>query len=215
MKMVIAGATGLVGNLVHSNLMSKDGLSILTLTRKESLLKTPHQNKVINWKDWKPEDLQAEVFICCLGTTIKDAGSQEAFKEVDYDYILKFAQAAKLSHASKFILISANGANPDSSIFYNKIKGETETSIKELNLENLAILRPSLLIGNRTKKRRGEQVAQNIMPYFDFLLQGPLKKYQSISAQKVADAITWLALNSWQGTQIIESDQMNCSSFML
>jgi len=208
MEIVIAGATGLVGSLVLKQALTKKDMSITTLTRRELKTDPTHHNLVIDWDTWNPKAFEADIFICCLGTTIKDAGSKENFKKVDYEYVKLFAQAAKLSHAKKFIFISANGADPSSRIFYNQIKGETEQMLQDFDFAGLALLRPSLLIGERKEKRPMEQLAQEIAPFFDFLLQGPLKKYQTISASNVADVITSLCTSSWNGLKIVESDEM-------
>ena len=208
MNIVIAGATGLVGGLALSEMLTKENFEITTLTRRELNTDPPHNNVVIDWNSWTGQELIGEVFICCLGTTIKEAGSKENFKKVDYEYVKLFAQSAKRSQAHKFIFISANGADPESSIFYNQIKGETETMLQSLDFPSLAILRPSLLIGDREQERPMEQLAQDIAPYFDFLLRGPLKKYQTISASTVAHVITSLCTSSWNGLKIVESDEM-------
>ena len=213
MKVVLAGATGLVGSIVLNELLEKVSLEVITLTRRPLSPSPNHHNILIDWKQWHPVDLDADIFICCLGTTIKSAGSKEAFKEVDYSYIKKFAEAAALSRAKRFILISANGAHPDSAFFYNRVKGETELMLQDFRIPNTAILRPSLLIGDRTEKRPAEKVAQALFPKINPFLLGPLKKYQSIKATKVAADILWLVENDWKGLKIIESDQLNATPF--
>ena len=208
MNIVIAGATGLVGGLVLKEILTKKNVSITTLTRRELKTDPDHHNLIIDWDSWKATSFEADIFICCLGTTIKDAGSKENFKKVDYEYVKLFAQSAKQSRAQKFIFVSANGADPDSRIFYNQVKGEAETMLQSFDFPSLALLRPSLLIGDRKEKRPMEQLAQEIAPYFDFLLQGPFKKYQTIHASKVAHVITSLCTSSWNGLKIVESDEM-------
>jgi len=210
-RIALAGATGLVGNCVLNSLKKLPDHHTISFTRKEitpSDHSVQHENRVINWDEFDFSAIEADLFICCLGTTIQAAGSQENFRKVDYTYVKKFAEMAQSSQAKKFIVISANGAHPQSKIFYNRTKGEIEETLKEMNFPSLAILRPSLLIGERTEKRKAEAFAQKIMPYFDLLLQGPLKKYQSISAEAVAKTIIELLDFSWSGELILESDQI-------
>jgi uncharacterized protein YbjT (DUF2867 family) len=212
MKVAIAGASGLIGKIVTEKLISQKHHHVLTLTRRLFLPPASHeklyQNLVMDWDHWQAQDLNAQIFICCLGTTIKKAGSQANFRKVDFEYVQKFAEAAKKSHAQKFILVSALGANEQSNIFYNKIKGETENMLMSFQFNSLAILRPSLLLGEREENRPGEKLAQKLSPIFNLLLRGPLEKYQAISADEVATVITKLVDQTWQGLKILESDQI-------
>lgn len=208
MKIVIAGATGLVGKHVLELLLNQSQNPAIALTRKAISLNPPHENKIINWETWEPENLSADVFVCTLGTTIKVAGSKENFKQVDFHYVKKFAEAAKKSNAKKFIFVSANGAYKNSLIFYNQVKGEAEVMLRDFHFDSLAILRPSLLIGEREESRPFEKWAQMILPNIDFLLQGPLKKYQTIKAITVAKKIVKLIDENWPGEIVLESDKI-------
>jgi len=208
MKIVIAGGTGLVGKNVLEQLYKQSKHQVIALTRKSLELNSPHQNQIIDWEKWQPENLEADVFICALGTTIKAAGTKENFKKVDFEYVKKFAEAAKKSQAKKFIVVSANGADKNSKIFYNQVKGEMEAMLVNLQFNSLAILRPSLLIGEREESRPMEKCAQLLMPKIDFLLQGSLSKYQTINASIVASKIIQLIEHQWQGTVILESDKI-------
>ncbi len=212
MKIALAGATGLIGNLVVQELQPKANIELTTLTRRSLSTEAPHHNIVIDWDQWEPnttkESLDADIFICCLGTTIKSAGDQESFKKVDFGYVKKFAEAAQASGAHKFIFVSANGANAQSSIFYNRVKGEAEEMLQTFKFSALAILRPSLLIGKRQEKRFSEGIAQAISPHLDFLLQGSLRRYQSIRAEQVAHVICSLCECNWQGLKVLESDSL-------
>lgn len=208
MKIALAGATGLVGQIVARKLFTQTEHAVIALTRKPMATPVPHSNLMIDWEKWEPIDLGAEVFICCLGTTIRAAGSQTAFRRVDYDYVKLFAEAAQKSNAKKFIIITANGANANSSIFYSRTKGETEEMLKSFQFPAMALLRPSLLIGERSERRTFEKLAQNFLPCLDSLLHGPLEKFQTVPAEKVADAMIKLALQEWSGLKVIESDRI-------
>ncbi len=214
MKVALAGATGLVGNLVLKQLLENQESQLITLNRRNIQSHERLENQVIDWSTWTPIGLPADIFICCLGTTIKSAGSKAAFREVDFEYVRRFAQCAKASNASKLIFISANGANSNSSIFYNRVKGEAEEMLKSFNFPSLAILRPSLLIGHRKESRFAEAIAQRVAPHLDFLLWGSFEKYQSISAEKVAQACSDLCKIEWSGNLILESDKIKSGNLL-
>jgi len=123
---------------------------------------------------------------CCLGTTIKKAKSKEAFRAVDLEAPLLLAKISKELGAQKFILVSSLGANKNSSIFYNQVKGEVEEAIKQIGFGSFHILRPSLLLGPRQEERTGEDAAKFFYKVFGFLVP---KKYQAIESIKVARAM--------------------------
>lgn len=209
---LIAGATGLVGSkLVTLLLDSNKYQRVIAITRKP--LEVSHhklENIISNFDDLEAivEKLKADDVFCCLGTTMKQAGSKAAFKKVDYEYVIRLATLSKSNNAKQFLLISAMGANKNSWIYYNKIKGQTEDKLQKLGFKSLFILRPSLIIGERNEKRTGEEVAQNIMPFLDNIMIGPLKKYASIDAQKIANKMLSLAISQLEGTHILLSDAL-------
>lgn len=199
MNISLLGATGLVGGellklLVASNKIGK----VYALTRRTLVTKSP---KLISWTDAQfdlehcdAKFYQSDVMICCLGTTIKKAGSQKNFYQTDHDLPVRAAQLFYKNHGKHFILLTAIGADPDSKIFYNRVKGETERDIQKIGFKKLSILKPSLLIGQRDEKRLGEFFAQTVVPFFDPLLIGKLKSYRSIRAVDVAKDLLALAL---------------------
>jgi uncharacterized protein YbjT (DUF2867 family) len=207
---LIAGATGLVGSKLLTLLLDSNKYQrVIAITRKP--LEVSHhklENIISNFEDLEAtaEKLKADDVFCCLGTTMKQAGSKAAFKKVDYEYVIRLATLSKSNNAKQFLLISAMGANKNSWIYYNKIKGLTEDKLQELGFKSLYILRPSLIIGERNEKRTGEEVAQNIMPFLDNIMIGPLKKYASIDAQKIANKMLSLAISQLEGTHILLSD---------
>jgi len=193
LKAVVAGATGLIGKFLIAEL-EKDSAyeSVIALTRKakENTVKTTW--KVIDF-DSKDEldnaTKGADIAFCCLGTTMKQAGSKDAFIKVDYQYVVDFAKAAKQNNARQFSVISAMGADAKSKIFYNQVKGEMEEAIQNLGFSELIIFHPSLLLGPRDENRLGEKIGTVLGKIFSPLLFGSLKKYHPIHVSKIAKAM--------------------------
>lgn len=208
----LIGATGLVGNLLLEKLAQANEVrSIKAITRKP-LDKVPFKtdNIVIDFNRMQEfaSELKADVFICCLGTTIKVAGSQEAFHRVDYDYVVQFAKIAEQNHASKFQVVSAMGADANSTVFYNRTKGEMEKKLKELKIPQIEIFQPSLILGERKDKRAFEDLAQNLAPKLGFIFKGPLQKYRPIKATDIAAAMAKTSLQSKGGQFTYSSNQI-------
>lgn len=209
---IISGASGLVGNnLLNLLLNSKKYKKVYCLVRKELAIQHPNLEQIIfdynNDNSYLNLPKADEVF-CCLGTTIKNAGSQKAFKKVDLEYPLKLAKAVLKKEAKAYHVITALGASSDSNIFYNKVKGELEDELKKLKFEQLYIYRPSLLLGNRKEQRLGEKFGTVFMKSFNFLMQGSLKKYRAIQAEDVAKAMLYAATNDLSKLKIILSDEI-------
>ena len=155
------------------------------------------------------EHFKVNCIFCCLGTTIRTAGSRDAFKKVDFTYVIESAKIGKAQGVKSFSVVSAMGANSKSRIFYNRVKGEMENALIVIGFESLQIFRPSLLLGNRKDIRRGEKVGAVISRVFSFAFIKGLKKYEPIQADLVAKAMLILAKSKVTGLQIIESNQMN------
>lgn len=163
MKAVIIGATGLVGNaLMHTLLKDASCSQVVAITRKDLKLENPKlQQIIINSLDeinMIENQIEGDAFFCCLGTTIKSAGSQENFRKVDQVAVVEFAKIAKNKRANVLVVVTAQGANSQSGIFYNKVKGEVEDSLKKLELNRLVVMRPALLIGDRVENRNLEKL---------------------------------------------------------
>ncbi len=208
----LVGSTGAVGQQVLQVLNKESQVDkIITITRKLSLNQlSKEENHVIDFSQLAnlKEKIKADVFICCLGTTIKVAGSQAGFKKVDLDYVVEFGKLAETVSAKKLLVVSSVGADAQSSIFYNRIKGEMENELKKLKIPSLEIFQPSLLIGVRTESRPGESFAQLIAPIISPLLQGSLKKYRPIKITDVARAICIRATSESQKKITYSSDQI-------
>ena len=123
---------------------------------------------------------------------------------VDLEYVKAFAHWARDSGARRFVLVSSVGANPDSSNFYLRVKGQAERAVSAIGFEQLDILRPGLLVGARSESRPGEALAQRVMPPFAFMLVGPLRKYRPISAGVVGAAMVGTALAEHSGVRVLE-----------
>jgi len=209
---LIAGATGLVGrHILHYLLQDPEYSSVTILTRRSLGLSHPKlQEHIIDFKKLEGFGpvIQGNHIFCCLGTTIKQAGSQTDFRRIDYTYPLTLARIALKNHAHQFVLISALGANKNSKIFYNRTKGELEESIRELDFPGTLIFRPSLLLGKRTEFRPGEKLGEFFLTGLTPVLQGKLKKYRGIQAQTLAVAMVEMAKVELKGLYIFESDQI-------
>lgn len=209
---IIAGATGLVGHeLLHLLLKSDTYNKVIALTRKPlEITDTKLDNEIIDFEklDTLAEVLKGDDVFCCLGTTMKKAGSKEKFKKVDYEYPLNLAAITKKQGAEQYLLISALGADKNSSVFYNKVKGEVEEGIKKLDFKSFHVFRPSLLLGPRKEDRVGEDAAKSIFKIFGFIFIGPLKKYKAIKHDKVARAMLTIASKNESGFHIHESKEL-------
>jgi uncharacterized protein YbjT (DUF2867 family) len=209
---LILGSTGLVGSsLLGLLLQDADYYKVRVLVRKQTAQSQPKLEQVV--VNFDQLSNYAELFAvdevyCCLGTTIKKAGSQEAFYKVDATYPYEAAKLAKQKGAKQFLLVTAMGADKSSGIFYNRVKGEVEEKIAALDIPSFHIFRPSLLLGERNETRTGEAIAQKVMPLFSFLMVGGLKKYKPVEGSKVARAMLQVAKQNQPGKHIFESDQL-------
>ena len=214
---LIVGTTGLIGGHCLTALLNDPAYSkVISVTRRE--LKVSHAKLISVCADFdqisalshRAEFQNSEIddVFCCLGTTIKAAGSKEAFYKVDYTYSLEFAKLAHHLHAKRFLVVSSLGADRSSKIFYSKVKGELEQALRGVGFESLKIFQPSLLLGERAQVRMGETIAQKVLPPLSFLFLGPLKKYAAIRATDVARAMLTIAKRDTSGIEVFQSDQI-------
>ncbi|WP_373514308.1 oxidoreductase [Persicitalea sp.] len=212
---LVIGATGLIGQQLVDQLLQSDQYSeVKVLVRKPFDKKHPKLVEIVyNFGQPEPNVVQGDDVYCCLGTTMKKAGSKEAFIKVDHDYPLQIARLAKQNGATQYLIVTAMGADPTSSFFYNRVKGNVEADLKEVGFAALHIFRPSLLLGNREERRLGEKIGEAVMRVFNPVMVGPLKKYRAIEASKVARAMVVAAQDPLteqvvQGVFVHESDRM-------
>ncbi len=207
---LVIGATGLIGNLLTHQLVDSSFYDkIKVLVRRPLAWQHPRLQEV-NFDFDRPNGLltQAEDVFCCLGTTMKKAGSADAFKRVDYQYPLDIARLSLDNGAKQFAIVTAMGADVGSTFFYNRVKGEVERDLLALNFPTLLIFRPSLLLGDRAGRednRLGERLAEGAMRLLSPLIPA---KYKGISASKVANAMLTTMQAQLTGRHVFESDQL-------
>ncbi|MBW4934026.1 NAD-dependent epimerase/dehydratase family protein [Marinobacter sp. F4206] len=193
MKVLVLGATGLTGAKVVEGLLERSEIeSVITPVRRKT--DTTHPRLVQHEVNFDNLEAHAGLFdvdaiVCCLGTTIKKAGSREQFRKVDYGYCLKAAELGRAAGANAFILMSAIAASSDSTIFYNRVKGELEDAVRDLGYPYLSIYHPSLLLGDRQEQRTAEALGIRLMPLVNRALVGPLEKFRGVPAATVARAM--------------------------
>ncbi len=206
---IIAGATGLVGKEILSGLLADDTVGeIHSLGRRAPGIEHPKLRvHLVDFADLPSLPSADEVYLA-LGTTIKVAGSQEAFRAVDYAANLAVAQAALAAGAKKAGLVSAMGADSRSKVFYSRVKGELEDALQKLPIDGLVVARPSLLVGNRDAlgqpSRRGEEIGFALGKALGFLIPA---NYKPIEAKTVARALL-SAVRSAKGKKVLLSGSM-------
>ncbi|MFE3870197.1 NAD(P)H-binding protein [Flavobacterium sp. ZS1P70] len=207
---LIIGSTGLIGSqLLNLLLDSNDYLKVIAFVKRDTGIKHPKLTQHVIDFD-KPETYKELIvgddFFCTIGTTITKAGSNDAFRKVDFEYPRQFATFALLNKVKQYLIISSLGADAKSGNFYLKTKGEIQDFLKDCDFESISVLQPSLLLGNRTEFRLGEKVGAFFMKTLSFLLLGNLKKYKPIEGKTVAKALVKIAQTNNKGFKIYESD---------
>lgn len=193
-RVLLVGATGLIGNAVMRRAVGDPTVQLVALTRREAPMPPGARMEmmVADPAGW-PEAVAAiapDAVICALGTTWRRAGqSEEAFRAIDHDLVLSLARAVKRVGASHFVMVSSAGADPHAKTFYLRVKGETEAAVGKLGLRRVDILRPGLLRGPRGGDRRPlERLGILASPLTDLLLQGKRRGFRSIEGVRVAEA---------------------------
>jgi uncharacterized protein YbjT (DUF2867 family) len=206
---VIAGATGLIGGECLRLLLDRYD-SVTSLVRKSTGFEHP---KLIERRiDFERLDTVevprgAHVY-CALGSTIKKAGSEAAFRRVDFDYPKMLAGRAAAAGGARFVLVSSVGANKASQSFYLRVKGELEEAVAAMPLEAALFFRPGILIGDRLEKRTGETIGIAVARALAFALVGPLRKYRAIPAGTVAAGMVSAATSDVRGVHVYHYDDI-------
>jgi len=201
---LLVGATGLVGSFLLQRLLASERYARVTVWARRDVGKTHPKLKVeiVDFERLEERRVEAEDVFCCLGTTIKQAGSQAAFRRVDYGYPVALARAAARGGAKRLLVVSALGANPDATMFYNRVKGEMEEAVRA-GVPQTILFRPSLLSGRRAEERLGEKVGLVVGS-----ILGPLLgKYRPIHADIVAAAMLNAAEED-RPSCVLESDEI-------
>lgn len=209
---LVFGSTGLTGReLTRLLLLDEHYEKIKVFVRKTTGISNSKIIEIID-KLEDPNIIAGEIvgddLYCCLGTTMKKAGSRKAFEWVDLELPVGIAAIASKNGIKKFLIVSSLGANSSSASFYMRTKGIMEKRVLKIPFQQTTIFRPSMLLGNRKEIRFGEKIGQVVFPALSFLFIGSLRKYRAIEAIKVAKAMIKLA-NSVSSTTVVESDEIS------
>jgi uncharacterized protein YbjT (DUF2867 family) len=208
---LVLGATGLVGGHCVDLLLAERTYGSVRVVGRRALARDhpKFEQHVLDLGRMRerPELFRVDDVFCCLGTTIRKAGSPEAFRQVDVEYPATAAALALDAGADQFLLVSSVGADATSRIFYNRSKGETEVGVRRLPFRAVWIVRPSLLLGKREEVRPLERLAEVILRPLTPLMRGPLERYRPVEASLVAAAMVTLALSEGTGG-ILESEEL-------
>jgi uncharacterized protein YbjT (DUF2867 family) len=207
---LVIGATGLVGSELLVQLLDDGRFErVIAFGRKGTGRSHPKlEEHAVDFdapRSWSSL-VKGDVAFSSLGTTLKQAGSQAAQKKVDYEYQFEFAKAARDNGVPSYVLVSAASADPRSRMFYSRIKGELDRDVQAIGFERVRIMRPSLLGGNRKKRRAGEQIGSVLLGAASAL--GIARKYREIGADVVAKAMIHAALDPEKGTRIFTLDEI-------
>lgn len=209
MKLILVGSTGLVGTEVLKLALENSQITqIVSFTRSHLPIHAKLKNIIVDFENL-PQDLglwKADAVICTLGTTIRSAGSKEAFKKIDHDYVVNVAKFSHQAGTPVFIYNSAKGANASSFIFYTKIKGLIEKNLIEMGFNSVVIVRPGIIGGPRKEHRAAEEVIKSLTKTFSFALP---KSWQINPAHNIAKKMIEAALSPMPGFVFIESDQLS------
>jgi uncharacterized protein YbjT (DUF2867 family) len=201
----IAGAGGLVGGFCLEALLAEDAYSRITalVRRPVEVAHSKLIQRIVNFdRMLPPGDLAEGVAFCALGTTIRKAGGQEAFRSVDFDYAVNFADWAKQAGASRFVLVSSVDAASRSGNFYLRVKGELEDRINGMGFDAVHIMRPSFLMGARAERRLGERLGIAAFRAIRFALIGGLSRYRPVEACAVGRAMVRAGLQDAVGSHV-------------
>lgn len=200
---VVAGYTGLVGRHLLTRLLddSRYAKVIVVGRRSPDVTHAKLETVISDLTDLGriTGKLAADDAFCCLGTTLRAAGSKAAFEAVDYHMVVNFARAAHAAGARRLFTVSSLSADPRSPIYYSRVKGRAEQALRETAFDTLHIVQPSLLLGDRSEKRLGEAIAQKLAPAINPLMLGRLAKYRAIRAEDVAAALVELSRREDRG----------------
>jgi uncharacterized protein YbjT (DUF2867 family) len=202
---LLAGASGFVGNLTLDALLDSSDISrVFAVTRRPLGREHPRlANRIIRFEQIESQlkGLTCHIALCCLGTTLRQAGSEQAFRQADVDVVLAFARTAKAAQAQRFVVVSSVGADPKSKNFYLRTKGEMEQALMGVGFASLDILQPSALLGWRGEIRPLEIAASALMPLVNPLLTGKREPFRGIPARTVAAAMVGVTRSGRRGVQ--------------
>jgi uncharacterized protein YbjT (DUF2867 family) len=211
---LIAGHTGLIGSQLLSILLESENYDkVITIGRRRVNIEHPKLVQLtVDFDNMDLEEQKIDDVFCALGTTMRKAGSKDKFRLVDFQYPVSMAGYFLKKGAQRFLLVSSMGADENSGIFYNQVKGEVENAISKLGYPRLDIFRPSLLLGPRGESRVAEDIGKAAMKLFGFLFIGPLKDYRAVESSKVAVAMLYFAQEEGVGSRLHLSGELQSFS---
>jgi uncharacterized protein YbjT (DUF2867 family) len=209
---IILGASGLTGSLLLDKLLMDDHYAKIKVFSRNRLEKNHPKieelvGDLLSLDSFSADFLGDEIF-CCIGTTAKKTPDKTTYKAIDYGIPVQAAKIAKENGIPFFAVVSAMGANANSSIFYNKTKGEMENGVMKANIPFTYILRPSLILGRRNEKRLAESVAMTLFEKLSFLFVGPFKKFRPNPAENIAQTL-WEIAQKRPPSKIILAEEIN------
>jgi uncharacterized protein YbjT (DUF2867 family) len=209
---LLAGATGLVGSALLPLLLASGRYAkVIVVGRRPVAVQHPKLVQVVTELDQLENErlrLIADDVFCCLGTTIRQAGSQEAFYRVDFLYVVQLAALTAANFAAQFLVVSALGAAGSSRFYYSRVKGEMEEAVRQAPFRAIHIFQPSLLLGERPAPRLGERVGAAVLALMRPLLRGGWRKYRPVAAATVAQAMLRAAQDDGGGIWVHSSETL-------
>lgn len=209
---LVFGGNGLIGTFLVQELIRDNRYAEVVLFLRKSI-RSRHlklREEIVDFKDFNniSKVTAGDEVYCCVGTTIRKAGSQERFRKVDFDLPVKIAELCAANHIEKIAVVSSLGADPESNNFYLRTKGEMEKAVLSSGVKKAYFFRPSMLLGKRSESRPAEFISKYLMQALSFLFVGPLKKYKAIHAKKVARAMVQV-MNNERESSFVESYEMH------
>ncbi len=209
MKAILVGATGLVGSELLKLLVADPDFSEVIVYGRRAPASEHAKIHFIQGElgamNNHRDELKGDVYFCCLGTTIKSAGSQENFRKVDFHGVVSFGRLAFAHKAKKLLVVSASGAHSQSKMFYSRVKGEAEKALKDLKLRSFVIFRPGLLVGEREEKRTGEKIGISSFRVFRHLMTKGLAKSIGTEVSLLTQRMLTEAKSESTGLHIIDA----------
>jgi uncharacterized protein YbjT (DUF2867 family) len=209
----LIGSTGLTGSFLTQQLLADSAITkVISVSRKALKISNAKLTEVLisDLAELPSIDMRirGELYFCCLGTTIKTAGSKENFEKVDHAAVVGFAEIAKAHDATSFTLVSASGANANSIFFYNRIKGRTENDVKALGLRSLIIFEPAFLAGPRPEFRLADRIAAKTLVPLSRLLPTQARKSLVTDAETLAMRMLAAAKAAPEGVHVIKAKKI-------
>jgi uncharacterized protein YbjT (DUF2867 family) len=207
---ILIGGTGLTGSSLGRQLLDDPAITkVISVSRRALEISNPKLTEVLISDLAELSSIESKIrgdlYFCCLGTTIKAAGSKENFEKVDHAAIVAFATIARAHDAKSFTLVSAMGANASSMVFYNRVKGRTENDVRALGLRSLIIFRPALLVGPRHEFRLAERIMAKTLVPLSKILPVRIQKSLVTKAETLAARMLDMGKAATRGVRVIKA----------